>query len=203
MKNIFKNSTLLIAAAIAVSSCKKFDDVNVSPTAATADQVQVEYFLNNSIIQAQMNPDVAERSFILYWKTAAHQHRNGGLSSGTYNDGWTIAYYNQVADWLNSANTGIQIGEKQIADNNIKVYTRNLVQIGRIWRAYLVSEMSDNFGPVPINAFNGSNPEFADVKSVYYYCLAELKDAVSKIDETVVNPKQFVKSRSCIRLQLR
>ncbi|WP_316734568.1 SusD/RagB family nutrient-binding outer membrane lipoprotein [Pedobacter aquatilis] len=188
MKNIFKNSTLLIAAAIAVSSCKKFDDVNVSPTAATADQVQVEYFLNNSIIQAQMNPDVAERSFILYWKTAAHQHRNGGLSSGTYNDGWTIAYYNQVADWLNSANTGIQIGEKQIADNNIKVYTRNLVQIGRIWRAYLVSEMSDNFGPVPINAFNGTNPEFADVKSVYYYCLAELKDAVSKIDETVVNP---------------
>ncbi|WP_421942590.1 SusD/RagB family nutrient-binding outer membrane lipoprotein [Pedobacter sp.] len=191
MKNIFKNSTLLIAAAIAVSSCKKFDDVNVSPTAATADQVQVEYFLNNSIIQAQMNPDVAERSFILYWKTAAHQHRNGGLSSGTYNDGWTIAYYNQVADWLNSANTGIQIGEKQIADNNIKVYTRNLVQIGRIWRAYLVSEMSDNFGPVPINAFNGSNPEFADVKSVYYYCLAELKDAVSKIDETVVNPSNL------------
>lgn len=168
-----------------LTACDDFDEINVNPVAASADQVQVEYFINNSIISAQMNPDVAERSFILYWKVAAHYQEGGTLSAGGYNDGWTGAYYNQVASWLNAANTAIEIAEGHISSGNTQPYTGNLLQVARIWRAYLMSEMSDNFGPIPINAFQGQNPEFSDVQSVYYFLLEELKDASAKLDESV------------------
>jgi hypothetical protein len=176
---------MLIAATMVLASCKKFEEINVNPTAANEDQVQVEYFINRSIIEAQMNPDVAERSFVLYWKPAGRQAADvdgGAISVGSYDDGWTNAYYDQVSGWLNAVNTGIQIGDKQTAAGTSKPYTANLIQVARIWRVYLLSEMSDNFGPVPVKAFQGTNPDFNDVKSVYYYLLDELKDASAKLD---------------------
>jgi hypothetical protein len=186
MKKIFKTTCLLFAASLVLVSCKKFESINENPIAANEDQVQAEYFLNGSIIGAQQNPDVAERSFVLYWKTAAHQQEDNGLSSGQYDDGWTGAYYNQVSEWLNQANTAIQIGEEHTEKGLAKPYTNNTIQIARIWRAYLLSEMSDVFGPVPIHAFQGKSPDFNDVKSVYYFALSELADAGSKIDVAVI-----------------
>src|SRR5690606_24850295 len=118
--------------------------INENPYAATVDQVQVEYFINNSIVGAQQNPDVAERSFVLYWKTASHQQEDEGFSSGYHDDGWTTAYYNKVSSWLNTANTAIQVANEQVTAGTQKAYTDNLLQIARIWRAYLMSEMSDN-----------------------------------------------------------
>ena len=180
---------MLVAATLVLASCKKFEDINVNPVAANDEQAQVEYFINGSIIGAQMNPDVAERSFVLYWKAAGRQMSEGGtITVGNYNDQWTGAYYDQISNWLNSANTGIQLAEKQTAAGLAKPHTPNLIQVARIWRAYLMSEMSDNFGPIPVNAFNGTNPEFNDVKTVYYHILEELADASQKLDLAVKNP---------------
>lgn len=179
---------MLLAASVVITACKDFESLNYDPIAASPDQVQVEYFINNSIIGAQMDPDVAERSFILYWKTAGHQHSVTAISAGNYDDGWTTAYYNQVSGWLNSINTAIQVAEDQVKSGKQKPYTSNLIQVARIWRAYLMSEMSDNFGPIPINAFQGANPNFSDVQSVYNFLLAELKDAGTKLDVNIVNP---------------
>jgi hypothetical protein len=165
--------------------------VNTDPTNASEDQVQVQYFIDNSIIGAQMNPDVAERSFVLYWKIGGHQAADvdgGTFSVGDYNDAWTTHYYNQIADWLNNINSAIDVAKDQIKSGNEKGYTKNLVQVARIWRAYLLAEMSDNFGPVPTEAFQGKNPEFKSVKDVYYYILSELKDASEKLDLNVSNP---------------
>ncbi|WP_276496670.1 SusD/RagB family nutrient-binding outer membrane lipoprotein [Pontibacter litorisediminis] len=191
MRNILKKSWVLMATGLMLTSCNDFEEINVNPVAASADQVQVEYFINNSIISAQMNPDVAERSFILYWKVAAHYQEGSTLSAGGYNDGWTSAYYNQVAGWLNAANTAIEIANGHINSGNTQPHTENLLQVARIWRAYLMSEMSDNFGPIPINAFQGENPEFSDEKAVYYFILDELKDASSKLDESVARPDRL------------
>ena len=188
MKKVFKHTWMLLAIVVVMASCKKFDEININPTAANADQVQVEYFINNSINGAQQNPDVAERSFVLYWKVAAHQSEDEGLSSGYYNDGWTGAYYNQTAGWQNNINSAIEVGNAQIANGKSKAYTGNLIQVARIWRAYLMSEMSDIFGPIPVDGFKGQNPEFKDVKTVYYFILDELKDASSKLDLAVTNP---------------
>ena len=42
---------------------------------------------------------------------------------------------------------------------------------------------------MPINAFSGENPEFNDVKEVYYYMLKELKEATEALDlRTPSNP---------------
>jgi len=178
---------MVIGGSLMMQACSKFEQTNFDPKSANEDQLQVEYALNGAITGAQMNPDIAERSFVLYWKTAGHQHRQGGLSSGGYNDDWTTAYYNGVSGWLNAANLAIELAEKRIAANDTQPYTKNLLQIGRIWRAYLMSEMSDNFGPIPIKAFQAVNPEFSQVKDVYYYILTELKEAEAAIDENVAN----------------
>lgn len=188
MKTIINKFYISLAAGLFFSGCSKFEELNRNPLAASEEQVQIEYFINNSIIRAQMDPDVAERSFVLYWKTAAHQHSVTGFATGAYDDGWTTAYYNQVSDWLNSINSAIEIAPKKQQAGVAKPYDQNLVQVARIWRAYLMSEMSDNFGPIAISAFQGVNPEFNDVKSVYYFILDELKDAAAKLDLSVVNP---------------
>ncbi len=180
---------MLLAATLVLASCKKFEEINVNPVAANDEQAQLEYFINGSIIGAQMNPDVAERSFVLYWKSAGRQMSEAGtITVGNYNDQWTSVYYDQISNWLNAANTAIQLADKQTAAGIAKPHTPNLVQVARIWRAYLMSEMSDNFGPIPVNAFNGTNPQFDDVKTVYYHILAELADASQKLDLAVQNP---------------
>jgi hypothetical protein len=188
MKSIIKSACLLVIGSVLMQSCSKFDELGTDPKSASEDQVEVEYAINGSIIGAQMNPDVAERSFVLYWKTAGRQHRQGGLSSGGYDDGWTTAYYNQVSGWLNGINLAVELATKRLDNGSAQPHTNNLLQVARIWRAYLLSEASDNFGPVPVLGFQGVNPEFSSVKDVYYYALQELTEAVAAIDVNVVNP---------------
>ena len=105
--------------------CSDFEEINTDPNAASADQVQVEYFLNRSISGAQMNPHIAERVFVLYWNAAGRQEWNNTLPVGSYNDGWTNDYYSTgyLSGWLSGANTAIQIDDEQIANGTNKTYT--------------------------------------------------------------------------------
>jgi len=185
MKKIFKPLALL-SAMLLIFSCDDFEEINENPLAATADQVEVEFFINNSIGGAQQNPHISERIFVLYWMDAGRTSRIGTLSEGYVNDGWTSDYYNSyVSKWLKDINSGVAVAESKIAAGNIKEYTNNLLQIARIWRAYVMSEMSDNFGPIPIDGFQGENPEYAGVREVYYYMLEELNDAESLLDDSI------------------
>lgn len=184
-KNTIKLLILAAGLGLATSGCKNFDDINKSPTAATAEQVRPLYFLTNSISGAQMDPNVAERSFILYWKNSGHQQAGTTFVDGNTNDQWTGVYWSEVSEWLKNANLAITIGKEKAENGTATNYNENIIQISRIWRAYLLSELSDNFGPAPIEAFQGVNPDFVSVKDVYYYMLAELDDAVAKIDPTV------------------
>lgn len=190
MKRFLKYACLPLAVSAIMSGCSKFEEVNEDPYLVTEDQVQVEYFINNAIIGSQMDPHIAERIFVLYWKTAGRQQFGGGISSGGYNDGWSSDYYGggYGGGWLNAISTGIQVAEAQIAAGNVKAYTNNLLQICRIWRVYLMSELADTFGPIPINAFQGKNPEFVDLKTVYYHLLEELADASPKLDLGAAKP---------------
>lgn len=166
------------------TSCNDFEDINNNPFAVDANKAEPEYFLNNSILGAQQDPNIAERVFVLYWKTAARQHLSTGIAGGTYDDSWTSEYWKYVSDWLNNANAAIQLANEKKAAGQGKPYYDNVIQVSRIWRAYLMSEFSDNFGPQPIQAFQGTNPTFNSEKEVYYFILEELKDAVAKMDTT-------------------
>lgn len=181
LKRVIVPSFILLVSA---TSCSDFDEINQDPYMANESQVQVEYFINGSIINSQMDPHIAERIFVLYWKTAGRQQYGGGIATGGHNDGWSTDYYGMsyMGGWLNSIYAAINVAEKHIAEGNVKEYTGNLLQVARIWRVYLLSELADTFGPIPLNGFQGDNPEFSDLKTVYYYLLDELKDASSKLD---------------------
>ncbi|OAD42262.1 susd and RagB outer membrane lipoprotein domain protein [Polaribacter atrinae] len=191
---MLKNTNLLVLMLFAFMSCSDFEEININPTAANKDQVQIEYFINSSIGGAQQNPHISERIFVLYWNDAGRMTRVGTLSEGSANDGWSSDYYNgYVSSWLRNINAGIKIADEQIASGNFREHTPNLKQVARIWRAYIMSEMTDNFGPIPINGFEGVNPEYSDVKEVYYYMLQELDEATNALDLTVSNPDDALK----------
>lgn len=182
MKTLFKLSLILLIGNV-LASCSDFDEINVDPKAASIEQVQVEYMLNNAIIGAQQDPHIAERVFVLYWKTAARQHRtNGVLALGDYSDDWSSDYYRYLSGWLKSANLAVTVADQKMASGSSFPYTNNVKQMARIWRVYLMSEFADNFGPMPIDAFSGENPSFVSQKDAYYYMLAELADATAKLD---------------------
>jgi len=192
MKKISKIAFLFFIGATAFTACKKdFFDVNEDPKAANLEQVQVEYFINSSIVGAQMDPHVAERAFVLYWKNASRQHRsNGNLALGSYDDGWNSDYYRYLSGWLKDINLAISVADQKIEAGVEKPYTGNMKQISRIWRVYLMSEFADNFGPMPIDGFQGTNPEFAELKDVYYFMLSDLKDAVANINTEIEIPQE-------------
>lgn len=169
------------------TSCSDFEEMNIDPFGANAQQVQVEYFINNAIVGAQQDPHIAERIFVLYWKTAGRQQLGGGIVVGTHNDGWTVDYYGRsyLSGWLSAVTAAITVANEQIEANNVQPYTNNLLQVARIWRAYLMSEMSDMFGPIPIDGYSGVNPNYASVQDVYYHLLDELREASTSLDLSV------------------
>ena len=65
MKNIIRSLLLTVLVFGFFAACSDFDEININPTAASEDQVQVEYFINNSIVGAQQDPHIAERAFVL------------------------------------------------------------------------------------------------------------------------------------------
>lgn len=195
MKNIISKIGISILLGASFVSCSKFDDINVDPLKVNENQVQIEYLFNNSLIGAQQDPHLAERVFVLYWKTAARQQLSNGIAIGNPDDGWSVDYWGRGygSQWLNNINKAIQIGQSRIDDNSAEEYINNVVQISRIWRAYLLSELSDNFGPMPIDGFREVNPEYNSVQDVYYFMLDELKDAVSKINPSATIPNDLKK----------
>ena len=194
MRKIIKNTSLVGGMLLAFFSCSEFEEVNIDPVAASGDQVQIEYFINSSIGGAQQDPHIAERAFILYWDDAGHMTRVGTLSEGSSNDSWTSDYYNSyVSKWLRNINAGIKIADDQIASGTFNVQTPNLREVARIWRVYIMSEMTDNFGPIPIDGFQGVNPQYSAVNDVYYYMLNELKEATNALDLNMTKPDDVLK----------
>ncbi|AFL96464.1 SusD/RagB family nutrient-binding outer membrane lipoprotein [Ornithobacterium rhinotracheale] len=184
-----KNSNIYKIAALSIFttfiSCKDFEEINIDPLAANIDQVQTEYFINNSIIGTQQNPHIAERVFILYWKAAGRMDRINTLPIGVSNDDWTRDYYDYLAGWQTNVNTAIKVAENLEKQGKAEDYVKNLKQVARIWRVYLLSEGVDNFGPYPISKFDGSNPEFSSVEEVYKFMLKELKEASETMIDNV------------------
>ena len=91
-KNIIILGALAVASLTTVTSCNDFEEINKDPNKADLEQVEPEWFLNGSIGDAQMNPEIAERIFILYWKRAARFDRGSGFAIGTDNDDYNRLY---------------------------------------------------------------------------------------------------------------
>lgn len=173
-------------------SCSDFDEVNTNPTAAGEEYVKPQYALNNSIGQAQMNPGIAERVVVYNWASAARIcGEMSFLNVGRYSDDYTSAYYYpDLSSSIKNATLAITAVENQLeaatTTAHEKEFFPNVKQFARIWRAYLISEFVDNFGPYPIESFLGENPVFNSEKDDYEFILKELKEAAAAINTSVL-----------------
>ena len=173
-------------------SCSDFDEVNTNPTAAGEEYVKPQYALNNSIGQAQMNPGTAERVVVYNWASAARIcGEMSFLNVGRYSDDYTSAYYYpDLSASIKNATLAITAVENQLeaatTTAHEKEFFPNIKQFARIWRAYLISEFVDNFGPYPIESFLGENPVFNSEKDDYEFILKELKEAAAAINTSVL-----------------
>ena len=169
------------------TSCDDFEEINISPSVAGEEVVMPYYALNNSIIGAQQSPHEAERIVVYNWASAARVSGENStfLSNGRYSDSYNHDYHNSyLSDWIKKANLAVTLAENKAEDmtsEHDKNFNQNIKAFARIWRAVMIAEYTDNFGPYPISAFQGTNPEFNSVKDVYYYMLDELKAAVADI----------------------
>ena len=173
-------------------SCSDFDEVNTNPTAAGEEYVKPQYALNNSIGQAQMNPGTAERVVVYNWASAARIcGEMSFLNVGRYSDDYTSAYYYpDLSSSIKNATLAITAVENQLeaatTTAHEKEFFPNVKQFARTWRAYLISEFVDNFGPYPIESFLGENPVFNSEKDDYEFILKELKEAAAAINTSVL-----------------
>lgn len=190
MKDI-KTIILGLGACTVLFSCSDFNEVNTSPITATIEYVKPQYALNNSIAHAKMDPGVAERIVVYNWGSAARViGEMSFLNVGRYNDEFTSAYYYPcISSSIKNATLAINTADQQVASGIAtapeKKFFPNVKQFARIWRAYLISEFTDNFGPYAIEGFLGENPEFNSEKDVYAFILKELKEASEAIDTSV------------------
>ncbi len=160
--------------------------------AAGEEYVKPQYALNNSIGQAQMNPGTAERVVVYNWASAARIcGEMSFLNVGRYSDDYTSAYYYpDLSSSIKNATLAITAVENQLeaatTTAHEKEFFPNVKQFARIWRAYLISEFVDNFGPYPIESFLGENPVFNSEKDDYEFILKELKEAAAAINTSVL-----------------
>ena len=181
--------TLAMGAALmaGTTSCDDFEEINISPSVAGEEVVKPYYALNNSIIGAQQSPHEAERIAVYNWASAARISGENStfLSNGRYSDSYNHDYHNSyISDWIKKATLAITLADNKAEDmtnQHDKNFNQNVKAFARIWRVVMISEYTDNFGPYPIEAFQGTNPEFNSVKEVYYFMLDELKAAVADI----------------------
>ena len=113
------------------------------------------------------------------------------LNVGRYSDDYTSAYYYpDLSASIKNATLAITAVENQLeaatTTAHEKEFFPNVKQFARIWRAYLISEFVDNFGPYPIESFLGENPVFNSEKDDYEFILKELKEAAAAINTSVL-----------------
>ena len=209
------------ALTLGTTSCDDFEEINQNPSTAGVEVVKPYYALNQSIIEAQQNPHIQERIFVYNWASAARiAGEMGFLNLGRYSDDYNHDYLNDyIAKWIKNATLAITLSD-QVADNltseHDKKFNSNVKAFARIWRANMIAEFVDNFGPYPLDAFQGVTPNFNDVKEVYYFMLQELKEAAADIDVSEspteeegksdpiykFNPEQWQKLGNSLRMRL-
>lgn len=201
MKNINKIALFACCAlSLTVSGCADFDEINRNPFAVSALDTKPYYALNKSIVHSQQNPDTAERLFVINWAAGARQDGEDGYgtSVGEYNDGFLSASYNHMSSALKFANDAITLCDEQmelgLTNEHDLAFVPNIKAFSRIWRVYLMSEFADSFGPMPVDGFQGTNPEFASLQDVYYFLYSELAEAVADINTGVEPTAEEAKS---------
>lgn len=172
-----------------LASCSDFDEVNSDPSKTELGSVKSYYALNQSFSKIQMDPSTGERVYVYNWGEGARfLIEKKHLSIGNYNDDFISSfYYPAISSSINTATLAIQIAESETTIASDQKFYPNIKQFARIWRAYLMAQFTDSFGPCPLpqTLTGGANPVYSSEKDVYDFILNELEDAVKSIDTSI------------------
>jgi hypothetical protein len=197
MKNkILKFATVILVSMVVNSSCtKKFDQLNTDPTAYNPTNFEPNYLLTTAQLAYTGSFDFSYETWrgnLIYSSTLMQQLSTviGYWAGDKYllNQDYTAAYW-QVA---------YPEQVKPIADlvklTEGKDQHKNLHQIARIVRAMILQRITDLYGDVPyrtagLGYYSGVYfPVYDKQEDIYTDILAEIEDAVSKLDESADKP---------------
>ena len=185
------------------------------------DVLEVAQKLYQSMYDAQQDPMVGERIAVYNWASAAgiSGENSNFLAVGRYSDDYNSTYHNSyLSKWISDAGSAVTMAQNNAPDmqnKHTQNFNQNILSFARIWRAVMIAEYSDNFGPYPLAGLDGENPQYNSVKEVYYYILDELKAAVEGIvpdeyptsEEAALdpmfgfNPEKWAKYGNSLRLR--
>ncbi|MDO4230180.1 MAG: SusD/RagB family nutrient-binding outer membrane lipoprotein [Capnocytophaga sp.] len=187
MKKYISKITIIGAVAFSLFACSDFEDINKDPNAADRNSVLVEGLFNAAVADAQLswwNRDILFHRTWLWGARYTYRPIHGPQVLQDQNN-YMSDYWGSAAQWLTNVSQAIEIGEERISAGTANTKTNNYVQMARVYRAYLLSEVADMFGPYPAkNGFKGEVAEYDSVEDIYAYIEEELKLAVSLFDET-------------------
>ncbi|WP_392447563.1 SusD/RagB family nutrient-binding outer membrane lipoprotein [Capnocytophaga canis] len=187
MRKYILKFAIISIVAFSSYACSDFEEINKDPNAADRNSVLVEGLFNASVADAQLswwNRDILFHRTWLWGARYTYRPIHGPQVLQDQNN-YMSDYWNSAAKWITNVSQAIEIGEERIRTGKADVKTNNYVQMARVYRAYLLSEITDMFGPYPARkGFKGEVAEYDSVEDIYAYIEEELKLAVSKFDES-------------------
>ncbi len=185
MNKILKSIISIVGVSMVFMGCTgDFDNMNTDPNNPTPGSVDPKFQL--IFIQGRGIPYANQWQEIdqLMISTLCEYSANDALSASDYSidsryvdDLWNLSY-----TVLTNANSLIRANEDKPIYNNI-------VQMARIWKAYVMLRLTNCIGDIPYSeaANDIDQPKYDTQKDIYYTIFEELKDAVSKLDESAAN----------------
>lgn len=185
MNKILKSIISIVGISMVFMGCTgDFDNMNTDPNNPTPGSVDPKFQL--IFIQGRGIPYANQWQEIdqLMISTLCEYSANDALSASDYSidsryvdDLWNLSY-----TVLTNANSLIRANEDKPIYNNI-------VQMARIWKAYAMLRLTNCIGDIPYSeaANDIDQPKYDTQKEIYYTIFEELKDAVSKLDESATN----------------
>lgn len=181
---------ILAAALIAITSCSKFDEMNVTSTGLTEEQLPPSNIFARLVYKGIYSDH--QRNMNLYDDMYAYYFSDNttwwsGLF-GAYNDGWGGCMWWQFYDQSLQYN-------KLIAKSceGKDAYT-SMKAISDIYTVYLWTRVTDRWGDVPYTgAGNGENVDYTSQKEIYADLLKRLEEDAAALSTTVpqFNPGNY------------
>ena len=172
MNKLFKTIISIVGISMAFAGCTgDFDNMNTDPNNPTPGPVDPKFQL--IFIQGRGIPYANQWQQIdqLMISTLCEYSANDGLSASDYNidsryidDLWNLSY-----TVLTNANSLISANEDKPIYNNV-------VQMARIWKAYVMLRLTNCIGDVPYSeaADDIDQPKYDTQKDIYYTIFDEL-----------------------------
>lgn len=171
----------LAAAALSLTSCNDWLDVNINPDSPSSfdtnyDQrlAHIEFYTNSGLQFGAWRSTMAMGDWTRYYNGGNYWHVTywypvDGQTTTPY-QWWFVGAYANVVDMI----------EKAEAANNWQ-----FAGVGRLMRAYGYMAMTDLYGEMPYDqaATDSATPEYADGKTIYLGCLSDIDKAIEYLEK--------------------